>query len=44
MAIMENNKLILDESGKIVLNLELSNYIEELKLKLYEPNFALELL
>ncbi|GAA0123670.1 YhbD family protein [Clostridium faecium] len=34
MAIMENNKLILDESGKIVLNLELSNYIEELKLKL----------
>lgn len=34
IATIENNSFILDESAKIILNLELSNYIEELNLKL----------
>ncbi|WP_454052663.1 YhbD family protein [Clostridium sp. Marseille-Q7071] len=34
IATVENNNVILDETVKVVLKLELSNYIEELKLKL----------
>lgn len=34
IATVENNNVILDDSIKVVLELELSNYIEELKLKL----------
>lgn len=34
IATVENNNVILDDSIKVVLKLELSNFIEELKLKL----------
>ncbi|WP_291561147.1 MULTISPECIES: YhbD family protein [unclassified Clostridium] len=34
IATVENDNVILDETVKVVLKLELSNYIEELKLKL----------